>query len=38
MIVIDDIPIETHTGAIHGQEIKKRTSIVVNFDDHLIKI
>ena len=38
IIVIDDIPIGNHTGAIHGRGIKKRTSIVVNFDGHLIKM
>ena len=38
MIVIDDIPIGTHTGAIQGRGIKKRTSIVVNFGGHLIKM
>ena len=37
MIVIDDIPIETHTGAIQGRGIRKRTSIVVRLGGHLIK-
>lgn len=37
MITIDDIPIGTHTGAIHGRGIRKRTSIVVSLDGHLIK-
>lgn len=36
-MVIDDIPIGIHTGAIQGRGIRKRTSIVVNFGGHLIK-
>jgi len=37
MIVIVDIPIGTHTGAIQGRGIRKRTSIVAKLGGHLIK-
>lgn len=37
MIVIDEIAIGNHTGAIHGRGIRKSTSIVVSFGGHLIK-
>ena len=38
MIVIDDIPIGNHTGAIQGRGIRKRTSMVVKLGGHLIKM
>lgn len=38
MIVIDDIPIGTHTGAIQGRGIRKSTSIDFRLGGHLIKI
>lgn len=36
MIVIDDIAIGNHTGAIQGRGIKNNTSIVVNLGGHFI--
>lgn len=38
IIVMDDIPMGTQTGAIQGRGIKKSTSVVVNFGGHLINI
>lgn len=35
-MMIDDIPIGIHTGAIQGRGIKKITSIVLKFGSHLI--
>lgn len=36
-MVIVDIPMGNHTGAIQGRGIRKRTSIVVKVGGHLIK-
>lgn len=35
MMVIDDIPIGIHTGAIQGRGIRKRTSMVAKLGGHL---
>jgi hypothetical protein len=37
-IVRDETPIGNQTGAIHGLGIRKRTSIVVSFGGHFIRI
>ena len=37
-IVVPEILIGNHTGAIHGFGIRKRTSMVVNFGGHFIRI
>jgi len=38
IMVMVDIPTGTQTGAIHGLGIRNRTSIVVKFGGHFIKI
>jgi hypothetical protein len=37
-MVNEDTPIGNHTGAIHGTGIRKRTSMVVSFGGHLIRM
>ena len=37
-IVTDETPTGNHTGAIHGTGIRKRTSIVVSFGGHFMRI